>query len=105
MSMISEYVVSGSTYGFVDPRMYQYRFQKYLKDCSVKNIKFHSIRHTFATRCIEVGMDIKSLSEVLGHASVNITLNTYVHSSMDQKRSQMERLGAIGGQKTGQKTA
>ena len=49
---------------------------------------------TFATRCIELGFDIKSLSEILGHASVNITLNRYVHPSMEMKRDNMEKLRA-----------
>ena len=49
-------------------------------------MNFHALRHTFATRCIESGVDIKALSEILGHASVNITLNRYVHSSLEMKR-------------------
>jgi integrase len=50
-------------------------------------------------------VDVKSLSEILGHADVSITLNTYVHSSMEQKRSQMERLSAIRGQNSGHEIA
>lgn len=53
---------------------------------------FHALRHTFATRCIENGFDAKSLSEILGHAGVKITLDRYVHSSMELKRQNMERL-------------
>ena len=53
---------------------------------------FHSLRHTFATRCIEKGMDVKSLSEILGHSNVTVTLNRYVHSSMELNRSQLEKL-------------
>ena len=101
----SEWIVSDNAFGFIDPRTYQYRFQRYLKDCAISKRNFHALRHTFATRCIEVGVDIKSLSEMLGHASVNITLNTYVHSSLEQKRSQIELLGAIRGQELGQKMA
>lgn len=101
----SEFVISDHEYTLVDPRTYQYRFHRYLKDCVIKDINFHSLRHTFATRCIEVGVDIKSLSEILGHASVNITLNIYVHSSLDRKRSQIELLGVVRGQEKGQKTA
>ena len=58
----------------------------------MNEINYHALRHTFATRCIEEGFDIKSLSEILGHANVNITLNRYVHSSMEQKRKHMDRL-------------
>jgi len=66
-----------------------------LKKCSVKSANYHSLRHTFATRCIELGFDVKSLSEILGHASVNITMNRYVHPSMDLKRENMRRLSEL----------
>ena len=55
-----------------------------------------TLRHTFATRAVEVGFEIKSLSEVLGHASTTITLNRYVHSSMELKRDNMSKLEAVG---------
>ena len=57
---------------------------------------FHSLRHSFATRCIEAGFEIKSLSEVLGHASPQITLERYVHSSMELKRENMNKLPKLG---------
>ncbi len=98
VNAISDYVVSGITNEYLDPRTLQYRFQKCLKECKLREINFHALRHTFATRCIEVGVDIKSLSEILGHASVNITLNTYVHSSIEQKRNQLELLSSVRGQ-------
>jgi integrase len=101
----SEWVVAINDYGIPDPRSYQYKYKKILENCSVPYKNFHSCRHTFASRCIEVGVDIKSLSEMLGHASVNITLDTYVHSSLDQKRSQIELLGINRGQNKGHKTA
>lgn len=94
----TEFVVSGSSYLYTDPRTFQYSFHRFLEECNLRNVNYHALRHTFATRCIEVGVDIKSLSEMLGHASVNITLNTYVHSSMDLKRKQLEKLTAICGQ-------
>lgn len=55
-------------------------------------MNYHVLRHTFATRCIEAGVDVKSLSEILGHANVGVTLNTYVHSSIEMKRTQLEKL-------------
>ena len=55
----------------------------------------HTFRHTFATRCIEFGFDIKSLSEILGHATVNITLNRYVHPSMELKQQNMQKLSSL----------
>ena len=73
----------------------QMRFKQALKKCSVESANYHSLRHTFATRCIELGFDVKSLSEILGHASVNITMNRYVHPSMDLKRENMRRLSEL----------
>jgi len=64
----------------------------YVKQSGISDANFHALRHTFATRCVEVGFEIKSLSEILGHASVNITLNRYVHSSFELKRSNMSKL-------------
>lgn len=85
------YVLSESP-SFVSPRTYEYRFHKVLEECGIKQVNYHVLRHTFATRCIEVGVDVKSLSEMLGHSNVGITLNTYVHSSMELKRKQLEKL-------------
>ena len=59
---------------------------------SIQKFSIHSLRHTFATNCIEAGMDIKSLSEILGHADVSITLNIYVHSSDKAKRKYLEKI-------------
>ena len=71
------------------------RYKKLLKECGVSKLHFHALRHTFATRCIEAGVDVKTLSEILGHSNVSITLNTYVHPSMDNKRIQIEKLCAL----------
>lgn len=77
---------------FISPRTFEYRYKKLLQLCSLDPINYHTLRHTFATRCIEHGVDIKSLSEILGHADASITLNTYVHSSIELKRLQLEKL-------------
>lgn len=90
----SLYVTSDNA-TFLSPRTYEYRFHKILEDCAISSINYHALRHTFATRCVEVGVDIKTLSEILGHASVAITLNTYVHPSMDLKRSQINKLSPL----------
>ena len=87
----SIYVVS-STDSFVSPRTYDARYHRLLSDCHLEDLNYHGLRHTFATRCIEAGVDVKSLSEILGHANVSITLNTYVHSSLEMKKSQHEKL-------------
>ncbi len=85
------YVISESS-DFVPPRTYEYRFHRLLDQCGIPQVNYHVLRHTFATRCIEAGMDVKSLSELLGHSNVGITLNTYVHSSIERKREQLELL-------------
>ncbi len=80
---------------FVSPRTFEYRFKKLLDVSGIPRINYHALRHTFATRCIVAGVDVKSLSEILGHANVSITLNTYVHSSMDLKRTQLEKIACL----------
>ena len=91
----TDFVLTGSSEHYVEPRNYQYHLKEILKRSKVKKYKFHTLRHTFATNCIEAGMDIKSLSEILGHASVDITLNTYVHSSIRRKQHEIEKLSEI----------
>ena len=89
------YVLTG-TNQWIEPRTLQYRIKKYTKECGLENVHFHTTRHTFATRCVEAGFEIKSLSEILGHSSVSITLDRYVHSSMELKRTNMEKLSNYG---------
>lgn len=79
----------------VEPRTMQNRFKAILRDCGVRDVKFHGLRHTYATMCIENGFDAKTLSELLGHADVNITLNRYVHSSDEIKKYYVDRLRPI----------
>lgn len=74
---------------WLDPRTLQYRFRRILELCDIPYFKFHTLRHIFATRCIEKGFDSESLSEILGHSSIQITLNLYVHSTLQQKRRLM----------------
>lgn len=95
-----EYIIQGKKKPYADPRTLQYAFKKQLAKCNLPDINYHALRHTFATRCVEAGVDIKSLSEMLGHANVNITLNTYVHSSLEQKQVQIEKLNSYCGQFT-----
>lgn len=86
------FVLTGDTKRFIEPRTMQNRFKSYVSESGIKKANFHATRHTFATRCVEVGFEIKSLSEILGHANVNITLNRYVHSSFELKCSNMNKL-------------
>lgn len=88
----NSFILSGSSKKIVEPRIMQYKFKSYLKEANIEDANFHSLRHTFATRCIEIGFDVKTLSEILGHSSVKITLDKYVHSSLDLKRSNMDKL-------------
>ena len=85
-------VIDRQSRSFLDPRTYQWNYKSLLQHCGIPYRNFHALRHTFATRCIEQHMDVKSLSEILGHTNVNITLNRYVHSSMETKRNQLEKL-------------
>lgn len=76
----------------VEPRLIQMKFRKIISDCGIEGATFHTLRHTFATRCVEAGFDVKTLSEILGHTDVKTTLNRYVHSSYELKQSSMEKL-------------
>ena len=91
-----EYIFGGDKP--MEPRTMQYHFKKILKDINLQNQNFHILRHTFSTNCIEGGVDVKSLSEILGHSDVKITLNRYVHPSMDTKRQYMNTLSRFYGQ-------
>ncbi len=85
-----EYVFGGKNP--LEPRTMQYRLKGILKKAEVEGRNFHILRHTFATNCVESSMDIKTLSVILGHSDVKITLNRYVHPTLDSKRIQMGRL-------------
>lgn len=74
----------------LEPRTLQYRLKALLKKINLRNINFHSLRHSFATGCIENGTDVKTISEILGHSSVKITLDRYVHSSFKRKQECMD---------------
>ena len=79
----------------VEVRTYRTFFDDFLKKNQLESINFHALRHTFATRCIEAGGDCKTVSELLGHSSVNMTLNLYVHPQIEQKRRCVELLSEI----------
>ena len=76
-----KFVISGTTRP-VEPRTMQYRFAGILRNANLPSVHFHSLRHLFATNCVALGFDVKTLSEILGHSSVELTLNRYVHSSI-----------------------
>lgn len=76
----------------VEVRTFRTFFEKFLLKHNIERVNFHALRHTFATRCIEAGGDCKTVSELLGHATVNMTLNLYVHPQIEQKRKCVELL-------------
>lgn len=79
----------------VSVRSYQRSFELLLKKLNIPHRGFHSLRHTFATRALECGMDVKTLSEILGHKNPSVTLKRYAHSLMEHKAAMMNRLGKL----------
>lgn len=91
----NEFFLSGSISHYVEPRVMQDRFKKYLQSINISDAGFHCLHHTFATRSIELGFDIKTLSEILGHSSVKTTMDRYVHTSTENKRTNMNKLNSL----------
>lgn len=83
--------VLSSSNQFMDPRNYYNKYKNILRRCQLEQFNYHSLRHTFATSCIEGGLDAKSLSEILGHSDIKITLSLYVHPDIDRKRKFMNQ--------------
>ena len=90
-----QYVLGTRFMRIVEPRTMQNKFKRYLSAVNIDGATFHTLRHSFASRCVEAGFDIKSLSEILGHSDVKVSLNRYVHSSFSLKVDNMEKLQAI----------
>ncbi len=90
----SEYVVANGKNN-VSVRSYQRSFALLLRKLKIPHKGFHALRHTFATRALECGMDVKTLSEILGHKNASITLNRYVHSLMEHKQEMMNKVGKL----------
>ena len=88
------YILSNSE-KYIEPRTYRKYFNKVLKENKIKHFNFHSLRHTFATNCITLGCDYKTVSELFGHANVNITLNLYVHPRYSQKKKCIDLVSKI----------
>ena len=86
--------ISGSE-NCVEPRAFQYRYKKILAKCRVKDHNFHQLRHTLATNCMQQGFDAKTLSIILGHKNVNITLNRYIHPDRVHERRLMNSISAL----------
>lgn len=89
------YLISGKKKAWAEIRTVQYRFSSILKKCDISQFHFHLLRHAFASRCIGQGCDIKTVSEVLGHSNVQITMNIYAHSSVRQKKDMMNLICSL----------
>lgn len=90
-----EYVVNGKSVYGSQVRSYQRTFERLLARLGLSHKGFHALRHTFATRALEVGMDVKTLSEILGHSNPTVTLKRYAHSMLEHNTEMMNRLGKI----------
>lgn len=90
---LSEYVFGAKMHA-AEPRTLQRRFKRFMEKLGIAGVYFHTLRHSFATRLLELGVDIKTVSTLLGHGSVKTTLDFYAHSLMDQQRTAIERLAA-----------
>ena len=90
----SEYIVSAKGKP-ISVRSYQRTVDLIQKRLGIQHRGFHSLRHTFATRALECGMDVKTLSEILGHKSSVVTLNRYAHSLLSHKQEMMDRVGKL----------
>lgn len=78
-----------------DPRAIQRRFTRLVSSVGLVGVHFHTLRHTFATRMLELGVDVKTVSVLLGHSSTRITLEFYAHSLLDQQRAAVEKLAQM----------
>ncbi|MCL2463314.1 MAG: tyrosine-type recombinase/integrase, partial [Defluviitaleaceae bacterium] len=89
-----EFVVTGRQ-GFAEPRVVQYRFERLLEQARLPHMGFHATRHSFATRCLELGVDVATISRLLGHSSAKMTLDVYTDSLPEQRRAAMRKLDAL----------
>ncbi len=88
------FILSGNE-RIIEPRAFQYHYKKILSASGVTYHNFHQLRHTFATNCVQNGFDVKTLSQILGHKTVNITLNRYVHPDNTHERKLMNTLALL----------
>ena len=89
LKLNSKHYVLTSSFEETEPRAYRRHFNLILDKLKIKHINFHSLRHTFATNCISLGIDYKTVSELLGHSDISTTLNLYVHPNLSDKKKCM----------------
>ncbi len=87
----NHYVISNAPHP-IEPRTYRNHYNKMMNRLNIPHLKFHGLRHSFATRCIESGCDYKTVSVLLGHSNINTTLNLYVHPDLGQKRRCIDKM-------------
>ena len=75
-----------------EPRTYRNYYKRLLNKLGIPDIKFHGLRHSFATRCIEANSDYKTVSVILGHSNISTTLNLYVHPNKEQKKKCIDKM-------------
>lgn len=88
----TDFVFCNSQNGAIEPRRYYQYYMEVMEEASIENANFHTLRHTFTTRCLEAGLDIVSVSKILGHAEVQITANTYTHLLAEHQKAEMQKI-------------
>ncbi|WP_207695194.1 hypothetical protein DOK67_0001270 [Enterococcus sp. DIV0212c] len=91
---VSAYVVTNKEHS-IEPRTVSYRFERIKRKLGLNNVSFHALRHTFATRCVELGVNIAAISSLLGHSSIKLTLDTYTNSFLEEQRAAIDKLAAL----------
>ena len=88
-------VFPSKTGNYIDPGNYNRKFYKIIKKLGLPKANPHSLRHSFATRALEAGVDLKTTQELLGHSSIDITANLYTHALMEHKRNKIKKLDEL----------
>ncbi|MDR2206718.1 MAG: tyrosine-type recombinase/integrase [Flavobacteriaceae bacterium] len=78
-----------------EPRTYRNYYKKMMQSLNIPELKFHGLRHSFATRCIESNCDYKTVSVILGHSNISTTLNLYVHPNLEQKKKCIDQMAKM----------
>ena len=93
--MNGDYYIISNGVRPIEPRTYRNYYKKFLENLNIPFIKFHGLRHSFATRCIEGNCDYKTVSVILGHSNITTTMNLYVHPNMEQKKKVILKMAKL----------